>query len=135
MLKNTVLFSTAAASHIAHAVWSGTRDFLGRFPFTAPGSLTTIRDRTVFTIFNGLSQHSLTQNISSLLSGGVTSTGEALHEALERHIFIQHGYEYPALDPANLAEHYVDAGGEVGGICPSVTHFVGERINVCRMTR
>ena len=67
--------------------------------------------------------------------GGTASTGEALHEALERHLFVQHGYEYPALDPQSLAELHIEAAGDSGGVCPSVTHFIGERVSCCRMTR
>jgi WD40 repeat protein len=69
--------------------------------------------------------------------GGVMATGEAIHEAIERHIFVQHGYQYPELDPAGLAELQVEATGSGGGggVCPSVTHFIGERVSVCRMAR
>lgn len=68
-------------------------------------------------------------------TGGIASSGEALHEAIERHIFTQHGYEYPALDPASLAELGIHPGGDEGGVCPTTTHFVGERISACKMTR
>ena len=67
--------------------------------------------------------------------------GGNLHDAIERHLFTQHGYEWieegvnKGPDPASLAELSIDVGGDEGGVCPSVTHFVGERISSCKMTR